>query len=136
MPDISSSINGVAVVFKRTVNKVVVQSMIDGLKACIKRDIANSYTLKTIFISSASDSHKSPSRHAMKKAVDISRINGKKMIVYYGNDAEVTAITKGIQKKFEKHSKRRENFGPYLKKKLGVDKDISGHNDHIHLSVN
>jgi hypothetical protein len=136
MPDIPCSINGVTVDFKSTVNKDVVQSMIDGLKACIKTDIASGYTLTTIYISSASDSHKHPSRHTMKKAVDISRINGKKMSVYYGKDAEVTAITKEIQKEFEKYSKRRENFGPYLKKKLGVDKDISGHKDHIHFSVN
>jgi hypothetical protein len=136
MPAISCSINGVTVDFKSTVNKEVDQNMINGLKACIKTDIASGYTLNSIYISSANDSHTSPSRHVMKKAVDISRINGKKMITYYGNDAEVTEITKAIQIEFENYPKRRENFGPYLKKKLGVAKDISGHNDHIHLSVN
>jgi hypothetical protein len=136
MPVIPSSINGVTLDFKSTVNKEVDQNMINGLKGCIKTDIVSGYTLNTIYISSANDSHTSPSRHVMKKAVDISRINGKKMSVYYGNDDEVTKIIQAIQIEFENYPKRRENFGPYLKKKLGVAKDIAGHNDHIHLSVN
>jgi hypothetical protein len=138
MPDIPSTINEVTVEFKSTVNKSVDQRVVDALKEVIKKDIANGHTLTKIYISSANDSHSSPSRHVQGsgKAVDISRINGKKMSVYYSTDDTVKAITNAIQDKFESYAHRRENFGPHFKKKLGVVKAVSGHKDHIHLSVN
>ena len=37
---------------------------------------------------------------------------------------------------FETFAKRRENFGPHLKLKLGQPHEVSGHKDHIHFSVN
>jgi hypothetical protein len=57
------------------------------------------------------------------------------MSVYYSTDGTVKAITNAIQDKFESYAHRRENFGPHFKKKLGVVKAVSGHKDHIHLSV-
>jgi hypothetical protein len=136
MPQIPSSINSVTVEFASTVVKDINQNMIDGLKHCIKGDIATGKTLNKIYISSAKDSHTSPSRHVIGKAVDISRINGKKMSTHYSSDNEVKAIVDAIQTTFETYSKKRENFGPCFKKKEGVEKAISGHGDHIHLSVN
>ena len=138
MPDIPSTIDSVTVEFKGTVNKSVDQRVVDALKHVIKTDIASGHTLDKIYISSANDSHSLPSRHVQGngKAVDISRINGKKMSVHYPSDATVKAITKAIQEEFESYTHRRENYGPFLKKKLGVVKAVSGHNDHIHLSVN
>jgi len=138
MPNIPNSINGVSVEFSSTVNKSVDQKIIDGLKKVIKPDAAKGHALTKIYISSANDKHKSPSRHVLGdgKAVDISRINAMKMSVHYSSNATVKAIVNAIQTEFENFKHRRENFGPYFKKKLGKDNKISGHADHIHLSVN
>jgi hypothetical protein len=136
MPTLPSSINGVSVDFATAVDREVDESLIDGLRHCINPDIAPGYTLKTIYVSSASDSHDSPSRHVQGKAVDISRINGKRMASDYGVTGEVTAITQAIQSSFETYHGRRENFGPSIKHKLGESSSVSGHGDHIHLSVN
>jgi hypothetical protein len=83
MAQIPNSINGVTVEFASTVNKDVQQTLIDGLNYCIKSGVASGYTLSKIYISSAKDSHSSPSRHVDGKAVDISRINGKHMSTHY-----------------------------------------------------
>lgn len=138
MPNIPNTINDVTIEFKSTVNKSVDQRMIDGLNHVIKTDIASGHTLEKIYISSANDSHSAPSRHVHGngKAVDISRINGKKMSIHYSSDDTVKAITNAIQVEFESYAHRRENFGPHFKKKLGVVKAVAGHTDHIHLSVN
>jgi len=136
MPEIPSSINGVTIEFSTTVNKEVSPVMIDGLRHCIKTDIASDFTLNKIYISSANDSHTLPSRHSQSKAVDISRINGTKMAIGYPQGGELKAIVDAIQDEFESFSYRRENFGPHLKKKLGNDHLVSGHEDHIHISVN
>ena len=136
VPIIPSSINGVVVEFASSVNREVDEHLLNGLRHCIKPDIAPGYKLRVIYISSASDSHAMPSRHAQSKAVDISRINGKKMAIAYGGTAEVTAITSAIQSSFETYEHRRENFGPSVKRKLGGSSSVGGHSDHIHLSVN
>ncbi|XPF95644.1 hypothetical protein ACM9HF_06415 [Colwellia sp. RE-S-Sl-9] len=138
MPIISNRINGVLVEFSPSVNKNVDQKIIDALNLVIKNTIAQGYFLNKIYISSANDQHKMPSRHVQGqgKAVDISRINGMKMSIFYPSSPAVKAITDAIQMEFENYQHRRENFGPLLKKKLGKDKAISGHGDHIHFSVN
>lgn len=138
MPDIPNSINNVTVEFATAVNKSVDQKVIDGLKKVIKTNIATGHVLTKIYISSANDQHQSPSRHVAGngKAVDISRINGQKLSVNYPGNATVKAIVDAIQEEYENFSHRRENFGPHLKKKLGSDHAVSGHGDHIHLSVN
>ena len=63
MPQIPSNINGVTVQFAATVVNDVDQGMIDGLKHCIRPQFANGHHLLNIYISSAFDSHKMPSRH-------------------------------------------------------------------------
>lgn len=138
MPQIPASINGVAIEFSQTVNKIVDQKIIDALKHCIKPNIAKGYTLSKIYISSANDSHKMPSRHVQGsgKAVDISRINGLKMSLHYKTNKTVKEITNAIQNNFETYAHKRENFGPFLKNKLGKPHPVSGHGDHIHISVN
>ena len=141
MPQIPSSVNGVLIEFGATVNKNVDQKVIDALKHCIKPNITKGYALTKIYISSANDSHKKPSRHVqgLGKAVDISRINSLKMSLHYKTNKTnktVTEVTNSIQTAFESFSNRRENFGPMFKKKLGVVYKVSGHSDHIHLSVN
>src|SRR4030042_4848284 len=92
--------------------------------------------LEKIFISSINDGDHDPnSLHYMGKALDISQVNGERIITY-PNDPEVRAIVRGIQEAFEEYAEQRENFGPYFKKKLGAPWEVSGHKDHIHLSVN
>jgi len=136
MPSIPSAINLVQIDFASSVNREVDQRLIDGLRHCIRPDVAPGYKLRTIYISSASDSHSMPSRHAQSKAVDISRINGRRMSTAYGVTGEVTAITQAIQSTFETFDSRRENFGPSVRQKLGTSSSVGGHTDHIHLSVN
>lgn len=136
MPNIPSTINGVTVEFKSTVGKDVTQRLINGMKHCIKTGIAGECTLNKIYVYSAKDSHSGASRHVVGKAVDTSRINGLQMSTSYSIDATVKAIVDAIQDTFETFSGRRENFGPHLKKKLGSPWTVSGHGDHIHLSVN
>ena len=135
MATIPSDINGVTVEFASTVDKNVVQNMVEGLKLCIKTDVATGYALQKIYISSAYDSHTQPSRHMQQKAIDISRINGTKIVLGYPGAAETKAIVDAIQTCFEGYTVRRENYGPHIKKKLGQDWTVSGHDDHIHLSV-
>jgi hypothetical protein len=74
--------------------------------------------------------------HAQKKAVDISRIIGTKIVVGYPSNVTLKAIVDALQDVFETFSKRRENFGPHLKLKLGRTHPVDGHADHIHFSVN
>lgn len=135
MPSIPVSINGVSIHFKSHVNRDVHAALLAALKFTITPDVAAGHSLTHVLISSANDSHTMPSRHAQQKAVDISRINGKHMSIYYGSDAEVTAITDALQARFELAPRRRENFGPSFKRKSGADYGVSGHGDHIHFSV-
>lgn len=138
MPNIASSINGVAVEFSPAVNSSVDQKIIDALKKVVKTNIAPGHALTKIYISSANDQHQTPSRHVQGngKAVDISRINGMKMSSFYPSNPAVKAIVDAMQTEFETYLHRRENFGPSFKKKLGNNHAVPGHNDHIHFSVN
>jgi len=136
MAHIPSVINGVTVEFGAGVVNDVVQSVVDGLAHCIKPSIAPGHPLVKIFVSSAFDSHTMPSRHMQHKAVDVSRINGTKIVIGYPNGGSLKAIVDAIQAAFESFGNKRENFGPHLKKKLGQEHPVDGHDDHIHLSVN
>lgn len=94
MATIPSIINGVTIEFAPTVNKDVDQAMIDALRYCIKTNVAPGYSLIRIYISSAYDSHKFPSRHMQKKAIDISRINGIKIVLGYPQGGAVKRLSK------------------------------------------
>ncbi len=135
MPDIPSTINGVTVDFAPAVKRNVVQGVIDAMRHVIKPDVAPSHPLARIFVSSARRRAANTSRHNDGKAVDISRINGVRMSTGFGSDAQVTAIVRAIQRKFESFPAKRENFGPALKLKEGDPFQVAGHGDHIHLSV-
>ena len=138
MATIPSIINSVDIEFSSNVNKSVDQKIIDALNHVLSTNVASGHILTKIYISSANDQHTSPSRHVQGdgKAVDISRINGLKMSENYSSNPTVKAITDALQNKFESFTHRRENFGPLFKKKLGNPYTVSGHNDHIHFSVN
>lgn len=136
MAQIPSLINGVTVEFAAGAVNDVDPRLVDALTLCIKPQIAAGHTLSRIYVSSAFDSHRLPSRHMQHKAVDISRINGTKIAIGYPQGGAVKAIVDAIQDAFEASAHRRENFGPHLKKKLGQPFSVGGHGDHIHLSVN
>lgn len=136
MPRIPDLINSVNLVFAKSVNRDVNQALIDGMFRCIQQDIGGGHLLEELYISSAFDSHSWPSRHVQRKAVDISRVNGTRMIIGYPDTPLIYASVVHIQTTFETFRLRRENFGPYFKKKLGRPHSISGHEDHIHISVN
>lgn len=135
---IGNVINGVNIKYGPGVSQEVDIRVIEGLRRVLKPNIAEGHMLSEIYISSANDQHEQPSRHVMGggKAVDISRINGMKMAVFYTSNASVKAIADAIQSAFETYTYRRENFGPFFKKKLGTPMPMAGHLDHIHLSVN
>src|SRR5262245_1284200 len=113
MAQIPSAINGVLVEFGTTVVNDVDQAVVDALMHCVNPNVPTGQTLNKIFVSSASDSHVMPSRHAQKKAVDISRINGTKIVLGYPSNAALKAIVDALQNAFETFAKRRENFGPH-----------------------
>lgn len=135
MADIPGSINGVTVEFASAVNRTVEENLVAGLRHCIETGVAPGHSLRTIWISSANDQHEAPSRHAQGKAVDISRINGTRIGAGYSTSAEVQAIVNAIQERFESFHGARENFGPHFKRKHGMPHGVSGHDDHIHISV-
>ncbi len=135
MPKIPNKIGGVTMEFASSVTNEVTQDMLDALTATISTSAVSGETIEKLWISSAKDSHKCPSRHVTGNGVDISRVNGKYISSDYETDASVKSIVDGLQTSFENAPKRRENFGPSIKKKLGKDHAVSGHKDHFHWSV-
>ena len=135
MVDIPPSINGVSVHFADGVDKSVTNTLLSAMKHSIQNNY-DGHDLETIWISSAKDSHNCPSRHVSGNGVDISRINGLKIGLHYETDSSVKRIVDGLQNRYETAPSRRENYGPSIKKKEGVDNPVSGHSDHFHWSVN
>lgn len=139
---IPDRINDVAVEFDPGVDRRVKRSLVDLLTACVHSQVAPPYVLQTLFVSSAADRHELPSRHAMRHAVDLSRINGKRMSVHYPADPEVKSITDALIRKAQICGPTyvaREIFGPGpgsgVKLKLGQPwPRVKEHQDHIHLS--
>jgi len=81
--------------------------------------------------------HGPDSNHYRGTAVDISRINGQKMILMGLNNQ----IEK-LQEVMDDFPNVRENFGPHFKHKYSVESGtwnyshpVGGHQDHIHFSV-
>ena len=134
--NIGNTINTVTVEYTSRANNKVEQSLINLLKAVIKCDITSGHTLSKIYVTSTTNgTHSTSSRHYSGKAIDISRINGKKMSLHYPFDADVKAIIDAIQDEADKQSGIRENFGPHFNHKHGAGWSVSAHNDHIHISV-
>jgi hypothetical protein len=133
--NIGGTINTVSVEYEAGADNPVEQTLINLLRACIKSDVAAGQTLTKIYVSATTNgNHESP-RHASGQAIDISRINAKYMSTSYPSDAETKAIVDAIQTAADVASGIRENFGPSFKHKHGANWMVSGHGDHIHLSV-
>lgn len=140
LPD---QIGAVTLEFRADVNREVKQSLVDLLEGFIRSDCAPGFTLLRLYIYSANDKHALPSRHAQGRAVDISRINGKRMSVHYPRDPEVRAITDALIVGAQMSGPTfvaREIFGPGdapegVMLKLGAPKSgVAAHTSHIHLS--
>lgn len=134
MATIPNSIDGVVIEFGSDVVRDVSNEMLAAMTHAIVATVSGK-TIEKLFISSAKDDHKCPSRHVTGNAVDISRINGLKIGVHYSSDPIIASIVDGLQTRFESAPKRRENFGPTIKKKSGKDFAIDDHDDHFHWSV-
>jgi len=133
---IGNTINTVTVEYGSGADNKVNESLINVLKACIKSDIAEGATLNKIYVSATTNGkHSKTSRHYSGKAIDISRVNGKRMSVSYPDDTDVKKIVDAIQVAADGAKGIRENFGPHFKHKHGKKWSVSGHKDHIHLSV-
>lgn len=136
MASIPSNLNAVSIQFKDGVNNDIDEKLNTALSEVVRPNYPWKYIITSLTVSSLNDSHegKPNSRHNQKKAIDISKINNKP-VINYGIDPEVTNLVQYIQTQFENVSGRRENFGPYMKFKSGSKHWVSGHADHIHLSV-
>jgi hypothetical protein len=133
---IGNTLNTVTVEYGIGADNEVSTSLVTLLKAVVKSDVATGHTLSKIYVGyTTNGKHGKHSRHKSGKAVDISRINGKKMSTNYPSDADVKAITDALQTAADSSSGIRENFGPSFKHKHGKAWSVSGHKDHIHFSV-
>ncbi len=111
----------------------------DGLNAAnIMLESEGKDKITSIYIMATTNGkHSATSNHSNGTAVDISRINGEKMIL-----SGVTDQIKQLQIGFDGHIFLRENFGPHFKHKYyksngtwDYDYNVGGHKDHIHFSV-
>ncbi len=131
---IGASINSVSIEYASDADNEVEETLRKLLEGTLKADVASGQTLTKIYVSATTNgTHESP-RHASGEAIDISRVNGKK-IVNYSSDTEVKAIVDALQDKADEQTGIRENFGPHFKHKHKANWTVSGHNDHIHFSV-
>jgi hypothetical protein len=76
-------------------------------------------------------SHAAASNHAKGTAVDISRINED-----YIANMPITGTYSDLVYRLQSAFSGRENFGPAIQTKLGQPYPVSGHEDHVHFSVN
>ncbi|GLR25945.1 hypothetical protein [Limnobacter litoralis] len=130
-------INGVKIEFGPGVINSLEEDLLAALNDVVSGSIATGSTLCTLYFSSVHDQHHWPSRHVQGhgKAVDISRVNHKKIGLFYEKDSSVKRIVDALQMKFEECKGARENFGPFFKHKHGKEFLVPGHQDHIHFSV-
>ena len=133
---IGNTINTVSVEYSSGADNEVEQSLINLLKAVVKSDVVSDHTLNKVYVTATTNgTHATTSRHYSGKAIDISRINAKKMSVHYPSDEAVKAIVDALQEKADEQSGIRENFGPHFKHKHKANWSVTGHSDHIHWSV-
>jgi hypothetical protein len=121
-------------------NQLVAVSLVNSIKFALNNANSNlNYIDKitSIYISATTNGEHGPnSNHYKGTAIDISRINGVK-IINLGANFQVQSL----QNAFDNYQSIRENFGPYFKHKtflngtLNTNWPIGGHQDHIHVSV-
>lgn len=124
-----------------------------GESACVEDasllEAAGRFTVASYHISGAGErtGHSQTSRHYRKMAIDISRINGLFIEEAFVRKPAVRAIVTAMQERFERYTPyRRENFGPFMLRKLGGEltpdnrSDYAAlaekHKSHMHFSIN
>lgn len=99
-------------------NKEVAKHLIDGLKFALNQANNNLSSLDKVFeiyiMVTTNGSHGPYNNHSSGTAIDISRINGIKMIL------GVTEPIRELQEAFDDYEFIRENFGPYFKHKFSI----------------
>jgi len=122
-------------------NQLVAVELINALKYALNKannELSSSEKITSIHIMATSNGAHSPtSNHANGTAVDISRINGVKMVT-----SGVTNQIEKLQEAFDQFQYIRENFGPSFKHKYFIESNswnynfnVGGHKDHIHISI-
>ena len=122
-------------------NQEVATLLIEGLKFELNSANNNLPTEEKItsihIFATTNGGHGPRSNHFNGTALDISRINGNKMIL-----SGVTQQIIKLQEAMDSFPNVRENFGPHFKHKYSVESNswnfshpIDGHQDHIHFSV-
>jgi len=125
----------------KSANQKVSIDLIEGLKFALENannNLNSSNKITSIYIMATTNGrHSSTSNHANGTAIDISRINGVKMVL-----SGVTSQIKQLQNSFDSYQYIRENFGPYFKHKYTKENrtwnynyPVGGHKDHIHVSI-
>jgi len=121
-------------------NQQVSIDLIDSIKFSIEQ--ANqtlSLSDKIISINiyaTTNGTHGTDSNHYNGTAVDINRINGKRMV-----ETGVTNQIIELQNAFDSFTYIRENFGPHFKHKtltngnINLNYPVSDHSSHIHISI-
>jgi hypothetical protein len=123
----------ISVIFGDGANNKVEKSLIFMVYDALNI-LSQTESIESIFISTTTNGgHHHDSNHYKKRAVDISRMNDKKMLLM---NAQELLVVEKLQNIFEQRSGVRENFGPFLKKKLNKDYVVKEHKDHIHISIN
>lgn len=138
----SVSVNfGVTKSDNKNANQQVSPVLINAIKFALEKannNLSSSDKITSIYVSATTNGkHSATSNHPLGLAIDISRINGKKMAI--------TGVTNQIielQKAFDGFEYIRENFGPHFKHKYDLNTSrwnfnysVGGHKDHIHISV-
>jgi hypothetical protein len=131
-------------------NKSADQKVTSTMKKAFEgaiREAAKEIKLTSVTVKATTNGkHSNTSRHRTGKAIDINKVNDKK-VERIGNSDPV----KALQKAFENQTGHRENFGPSIMKKNGKEYIHNGlsaqkkaarekikkaHQNHIHWSVN
>lgn len=116
----------------------LIQAIKHGLEKANQK-LDKSQTIRSIFIMATTNGgHGENSNHYSATAVDISGINGEK-IVFIQSSPQVEKL----QKSFDTFPLIRENFGPFFNHKYSIEKGKWNykhrlkhpHDDHIHISV-
>ena len=122
-------------------NQEVSVVLVDGIKqvlASANKNLTQQDKIKSIHIMATTNGkHGTHSNHYHGAAVDINRINNKRMVLT-GLTLQITQL----QKAMDNYDYVRENFGPAMKHKFTLenkswdfDYKVGGHTDHIHFSV-
>ncbi len=92
------------------------------------------FNIESIYINSTTNGdHEKATNHHYGLAIDLSRINGVKMVLMNAQQLQTVAA---LQNCLETFDGIRENFGPTFKHKFGQNYNVTDHKNHVHFSIN